>query len=338
MATNWRLMPCWLRASKMTPPRSENLRDIENFLDAMAGERGLSLATLGAYKADLIKLAASLSAPLSNATTDQLAAYLTQMAAREIAPGTIARQRSTMRSFYKFLQSEGRRDDNPARLLQAPRQHRPLPKIISADEVTRLLDALAADGTAKQSRMACQMHLLYATGMRVSELVSLPLRAVLSAQDLLIVRGKGDKERAIPLTPQAIAATQAWQGLRSQTLPKSEQAKHRAQPFLFPSRGATGHMTRQMFALELKKLAGMVGLRQDRISPHTLRHAFATHMLEGGADLRVVQQLLGHADISTTEIYTHVLEERMRALVEAAHPLAHLGLPDLTIDDADPSP
>lgn len=326
----------------MAPARGENLRDIETFLDAMAGERGLSLATLEAYKADLIKLGAAISKPLADATTDDLAGYLSQMAAKQIAPGTIARLRSTMRSFYKFLQSEGRREDNPARLLQAPKQHRPLPKIISAEEVGNLLEALVPDGTAKQRRMACQMQLLYATGMRVSELVSLPLSAALSAQDLLVVRGKGDKERAIPLTPQAIRATQAWRDIRPQTLPKNEQAKHRAQPFLFPSRGATGHMTRQMFALELKKLAAAAGLRPDRISPHTLRHAFATHLLEGGADLRVVQQLLGHADISTTEIYTHVLQERMRTLVEAAHPLAHLGLPELTadlpIDDEGESP
>ncbi|MGB0921171.1 MAG: tyrosine recombinase [Alphaproteobacteria bacterium] len=311
----------------------KNLRDIETFLDAMAGERGLSLATLKSYKTDLLKVAAALEQPLAHATTDDLAQYLASLGNHHIAPSTIARNRSTMRSFFKFLQSNSRRDDNPARLLESPSVKRPLPKILSSEDVGKLLDGLANPSTPKAHRLACQLHLLYATGMRVSELVSLPLYAVQTHQNLLVVRGKGDKERAIPLTPQAIDATAAWQHYRAQTLPPNQQAQQRAKAFLFPSRGAMGHMTRHMFAIELKKLAGFVGLDQSRVSPHTLRHAFATHLLEGGADLRVVQQLLGHADISTTEIYTHVLEERMRKLVEEAHPLSSVSLPELPIDD-----
>lgn len=307
---------------------------IQAFLDTMAGERGLALASLKSYQSDLLHLADWLSkrgVQLPDATTENLAAYLADLAAHAIAPSTIARRRSAMRGFYAFLQSEGVRGDNPARQLEPTKASRPLPKTMAFEDVERLLMALQPDGKAKDKRLACQMHLLYATGMRVSELVALPMAAVTGAQDLLIVRGKGDKDRAIPLTPDAMAAVESWLAVRPQTLPKTEAGQKRAAPFLFPSRGKEGHMTRQMFALALKDLALHAGLNPAKISPHTLRHAFATHLLENGADLRVVQQLLGHADISTTEIYTHVLQERMRTLVEQAHPLAHLELAD--IDD-----
>jgi len=224
-----------------------------------------------------------------------------------------------MRQFYKFLYSEGLRENNPTTVLDAPKKGRPLPKIMSEEEVTRLLETAqreaAEQGPDQPSklRMLALLELLYATGMRVSELVSLPAKVLDHEGRFLMIRGKGNKERLVPLSRAAIAALQSYRDVRK----PAEESK-----WLFPSSGKEGYLPRQVFARELKGLAARADLKSTTISPHVMRHAFASHLLQNGADLRVVQELLGHSDISTTQIYTHVLEERLRQTVETHHPLA----------------
>jgi integrase/recombinase XerD len=227
-----------------------------------------------------------------------------------------------LKQYCLFLQTEGLRADNPAHRLRAPKAAKPLPKGMSQDEVDRLLDQAASDMSVKGLRMMAMLEILYAGGLRVSELVSLRTAQTLRRDGCLMIRGKGGRERLIPLTQPALDALAAWTAVRTQTLPANAVAAARAKAFLFPSGGALGHLTRERFAQLLKDLARAAGLQPTRISPHVLRHAFATHLLQGGADLRAVQTLLGHADISTTQIYTHVLDARLKALVETAHPLS----------------
>ena len=310
-------------------PRSAKRHDnfVELFLDMLAAERGAGENTLTAYRHDLDDLTDHLPAGrgIANASSDDLRAYLGGLAARGFAAASVARRLSAMRQLYRFLYAEGLRKDNPATALEGPKRGQGLPKILSVSEVETLLTqahAAAADPGRKllerlrAARLACLLEVLYATGLRVSELVALPVSAAKRDQRLLLVRGKGDKERLVPLNEAAKKAMTTYLALLAEADPEQKSK------WLFPSFGESGHLTRQHFARDLKELAASAGVRPDRVSPHVLRHAFASHLLQNGADLRVVQTLLGHADISTTQIYTHVLEERLKSLVRDLHPLA----------------
>jgi integrase/recombinase XerD len=261
---------------------------------------------------------------IASARTADLRAYLEQLSRRGLKATTAARRLSAMRQLYRFLYAEGHRGDDPAAVLEGPKRERALPKILSVSEVDRLLraagqcDAAAPLATRlRAARLTCLLEILYATGLRVSELVALPIAAA-ARRDIrvIVVRGKGNKERLVPLNDAARRAIADYLAL----LASSGAAQSK---WLFPSFGDSGHLTRQHLARELKSLARAAGLRADQVSPHVLRHAFASHLLHNGADLRVVQTLLGHADISTTQIYTHVLQERLKSLVRDLHPLAH---------------
>ena len=301
-------------------------RHLELFLDMMAAERGASANTLAAYRRDLKGLAQFLEKKgesLSTASADNLRAYMVALNQRDMAASTAARHLSSQRRFFKFLQAEGLREDDPSVGLKRPRLQRPLPKLLSFEETERLIAAAhdLPQDSDKQAhdrlRTICLIEVLYATGLRVSELVGLPRRAAQGDRRMLMVRGKGGRERMVPLSEPAMRALAVWRAL----VPEAEA-------FLFPARGKSGHLTRQRFAQILQKLAIAAGLPPARISPHVLRHAFATHLVEHGADLRAVQHMLGHADISTTQIYTHILEERKKALLQDAHPLADGDLPN----------
>ena len=286
----------------------------------MIVERGASRNTVDAYRRDLADYAGFLAGrnvDLARADTGAVRAYLAKIDADGVKATTAARRLSTLRQFYGFLFAEGVREDDPTVIVDAPKTGRPLPKSLSEDDVDALLEAARTDQTAEGRRTVCLLELLYATGMRVSELVTLPIAAVTRDDPFLLIRGKGSKERIIPVGPAARAAIQDYLDVRDGFDPSGGES-----PFLFPSRGRDGHLTRQRFAQILKDIAAMAGLDPAKVSPHVLRHAFASHLLANGADLRVVQQLLGHADITTTQIYTHIQEERLRALVAAHHPLA----------------
>ncbi|HEY5210779.1 MAG TPA: site-specific tyrosine recombinase XerD [Stellaceae bacterium] len=304
-----------MRARK---PPGPTPRQLEQFLEMLAAERGAARLTIAAYRADLLE-AARLLAPLAldAAGSDDLRAYLARLAHAGLAPRSAARKLSALRQFYRFLVLERARADDPTAVLDAPRLGRPLPKILSQDDAAALLAAARVRTGAEGARLVCLLELLYGSGLRVSELVALPLAAVRGDQRFLIVRGKGDKERLVPLSQPARASLDAYLALRAAFLkPKAESR------FLFPSRGGTGHLTRERCAQLLKQLALEAGLDPKRLSPHVLRHAFASHLLEGGADLRSVQEMLGHADIATTQIYTHVMGDRLQRLVATHHPLA----------------
>lgn len=296
---------------------------IESFLEMMSAERGAAANTLAAYRRDLRDWDSALRPrSLRDASTGHLEGVLSVWADSGLGASTAARKLSSLKQYCLFLQTEGVRTDNPAHRLRAPKAAKPLPKGMSQDAVDQLLDHAATDDSPKGLRMQAMLEILYAGGLRVSELVGLSLAQVKRRDGCLLIRGKGGRERLVPLTPPALDAIHAWIAVREQTLPKSADAAARAKPCLFPSGAKSGHLTREAFAKALKDLARDAGLQPSRISPHVLRHAFATHLLEGGADLRAVQTLLGHADISTTQIYTHVLDARLKALVESAHPLA----------------
>jgi len=302
-------------------------RLIELFLDMLAAERGAGPNTLSAYGRDLADFSAYLAAmrrPVARAATDDVRGYLGQLSRRGFAASSVGRRLSAVRQFYRFLYAEGHRPDDPAAILEGPKRGRTVPKVLSIEEVDRLLAAarvageqadLAAPDRLRAARLTCLIEVLYATGLRVSELVTLPASAAEPQARMLIVRGKGGKERLVPLNEAAKQAMRDYLALLAAASPKPKSR------WLFPSFGESGHLTRQHFARELKSLAAAAGLRPDRVSPHVLRHAFASHLLHNGADLRVVQTLLGHADISTTQIYTHVLEERLKSLVRDLHPL-----------------
>ncbi len=292
---------------------------VDLFEEMLRAERGAADNTVAAYRRDLAHLAAFLSgegAILDSAGTADLHAYLAALDRAGMAPRTAARRLSAMRQFYRFLYAEGRRQDDPTATLDSPKRGRPLPKLLSEDRVDDLLRAAGARPGADGVRLAALMQLLYATGMRVSELVGLPLAAAVRDPRLILVRGKGGKERLVPLNEAAREAVQAWVEVRA------GNPRLAASPFLFPSRSGAGHLTRHRFGQLVKELAAAAEIDPAKVSPHVLRHAFATHLLNRGADLRSVQQMLGHADISTTQIYTHVLDERLRQLVERHHPLA----------------
>jgi integrase/recombinase XerD len=300
--------------------------DLENFLEMLAAERGAAENTLAGYRRDLEDFSGFLGRKsLASAQSEDISAYLGDLNRRGFAETSQARRLSALKQFYKFLYAEGMREDDPTRTLSAPKKRASLPKVLSMDDVDRLIETARVETEKPQKSAAARLRaqriytlieVLYATGLRVSELVALPITAALRDARLIEIKGKGGKERLVPLSRAAQAAMKDYVGLRA------AEGAYDKSPWLFPSHGDSGHLTRQHFARELKDLAVAAGLDAGKISPHVLRHAFASHLLQNGADLRVVQQLLGHADISTTQIYTHVLDERLRELVESAHPLA----------------
>jgi integrase/recombinase XerD len=293
---------------------------IDAFLEMMAVERAAARNTLTAYGRDLEDASGFLAArgrDLAGASAEDVEAYFAELGARGLSPATAARRRAAVRQFYRFVLGEGWRADDPSRRVDAPKKGRPLPKVLSRDEVDALIAAAGARDGAQGLRLRCMVELIYASGLRVSELVGLPLAAVARDPAYLIVRGKGGKERLAPLNGAARAAIKAYLEARPGFLAKGVKTS----PWLFPSRGAGGRLTARRFAQLLDEAARDAGVDPARVSPHVLRHAFATHLLEGGADLRVVQTLLGHADISTTQIYTHVAEDRLREVVASKHPL-----------------
>ncbi|MDB5440628.1 MAG: tyrosine recombinase [Caulobacteraceae bacterium] len=294
---------------------------VEVFLEMMAAERAASAHTLRAYAADLADLTAFLkrrSDSLGGASAETLEAYFAGLGASGLAASTAARRRASVRQLYRFVLAEGWRTDDPSRRIAAPKQGRPLPKILSREEVAALISAAGARDNAQGLRLACLIELIYASGLRVSEALALPLAALARDPAYLIVRGKGGKERLAPLNDHARAAVTAYLPARASFLSKALKSS----PHLFPSRGATGRLTPRRLAQLLDEAAIAAGIDHERVSPHVLRHAFATHLLEGGADLRIVQTLLGHADIATTQIYTHLTSDRLAAVVNDKHPLA----------------
>lgn len=304
-----------------TEPGLSSDYQIESFLEMLSVERGAARNTLEAYARDLGNYAGFLKKRRQSAlhaSAADIRAYLSALSDLGLAASTAARRLSAIKQFHKFLYAEGLSDTNPAAVIETPRRAKALPKVLSEADVSALLERAQAETESakglrarKALRMLCLLELLYATGMRVSELVSLTRQTVQSDDRVLTIRGKGGRERLVPLSGAARRALDAY-------LPELEGKS----PWLFPSRGKQGHLTRQMFAIELKELAARAGIGADRISPHILRHAFASHLLANGADLRAVQQMLGHADISTTQIYTHVLSERLKKVVNQHHPLA----------------
>lgn len=298
---------------------------VESFLEMLSAERGAAANTLLSYERDLEDLASFLSGrkvSIGNASRDDLVAYLADLSHRGFQPTSQARRLSAMRQFYKFLYSENLRGDDPTAILDAPKKARPLPKVLTVEDVGGMLtlaeeeSRLEGPDQPQRIRRLALLELLYATGMRVSELVSLPAKVLSQEGRFLVVKGKGNKERLVPLSRTAIEALARYGAIRS------ENPVHAASSFLFPAASKEGHLPRQVFARELKDLAIRAGLSAAAVSPHVLRHAFASHLLGNGADLRVVQELLGHSDISTTQIYTHVLDERLQQLVQTHHPLA----------------
>ncbi len=293
---------------------------IRAFIEMMAAERGASSNTMQAYTRDLEDCALFLTGrqkSFENAGITDLRAYLAHLTALGFAPRTQARRLSALREFYKYLYTENRRKDNPTDCLDSPRLGRPLPKYLSEDEILRLFDALGKLRPVQAARMRALLEILYASGVRVSELVSLPFSATATKEYYLTVRGKGSKDRMVPLTDAAKDAMRDWIPVREKILRGGRHSR-----WLFPSPGKQGHLTRTGFFMDLKSLALLAGIDPARVSPHVIRHSFASHMVAHDADLRSVQQMLGHADISTTQIYTHILDDRLKKTVEKSHPLA----------------
>ncbi len=296
---------------------------LERFLEMLAVERGAARHTLDAYRRDLADFAAFLEAAglrPEEAGEEELRRYLAHLAARGLAGATIARRLSALRHFYRFLFLEGVRRDDPASRIDRPRSTRALPRYLSEEEVARLIEVATRSGGPGGIRLVALIELLYGTGLRVSELVGLPLAALADDLSHLRVRGKGGKERLVPLGSRAREALRAWLAVRGTDAPGRGR-----RAWLFPSRSRQGHLTRQRALQLLKTLAGAAGIDPRRVSPHVLRHAFASHLVARGADLRTVQTLLGHADIATTEIYTHLQPGRLAQVVTRHHPLAKEG-------------
>ncbi len=299
---------------------------VETFLDMMSAERGASINTLAAYRRDLLDFQGFLARRGTDAkrsTRDHLKHYLASLSTSGAAGSSQARRLSALRQFFGFLYSEGIRPDDPTNAVDAPKRGRTLPKVLSREDLDRLTEAAQkrAEKSEEGARLLCVVEMLYASGLRVSELATLPLAAVRNREGVLLVKGKGGKERLAPLNPRARQAIADYLPVRETFLPKGERLD-RAEKFLFPSRSSECHLTRRRLHQMLKALALDAGLDPGKLSPHVLRHAFATHLVEGGADLRSVQTMLGHADIATTQIYTHVAKDRLAATVAAAHPLA----------------
>lgn len=307
----------------MAPARAAPAH-LDAFLEMLSAERNASPHTLRAYRRDLEGFTAFLAKrgrEPAHGGADDVRAYLARLAERGMSARSTARHLSSLRQFHRFLVTEGLREDDPLAAIDGPRLGRPLPKVLSEDEVRGLITAAAELPELERIRLVAILETLYAAGLRVSELAALPLAALARDGRVLTVRGKGDKERIVPLSAPARAAIEAWRAVRQRTLPEG-----RTSPFMFPSRAASGHITPSRIAQLLKALAPRAGINPRRLSPHVLRHAFASHLVDRGADLRSVQQMLGHADIATTQIYTHVASDRLQRLVREGHPLAKAAL------------
>ena len=294
---------------------------VEAFLEMMAVERAAARNTLTAYEKDLDDARGFLAArgrDLADAAAEDIEAYFLHLGAKGLSAATAARRRASVRGLYRFALGEGWRTDDPSRRVDAPKQGRPLPKVLSREDIDRLIAAASARDGASGLRLACLIELIYASGLRVSEVLALPLAAIVRDPAYLIVKGKGGKERLAPLNEAARVAIRAYLPARPAFFAKGLKES----PWLFPSRGAGGRLTARRFAQLLDEAAMGAGIDPAKVSPHVLRHAFATHLLEGGADLRALQTLLGHADIATTQIYTHVAGDRLKAVVDQKHPLS----------------
>jgi integrase/recombinase XerD len=292
---------------------------IETFLDMMAAERGAGANTLAAYRRDLIDFSGH--ADLRAASRQDVRSFLTSLSASGLAASTQARKLSALRQFFGFLYGEAIRSDDPTQAIEAPRASRPLPKILSGNDLDKMLATAAQDTSPEGLRLTLIVEMLYGGGLRVSELAGMKLAAVQTKENFIRVTGKGNKERLSPLNDSARAALETYLAVRDQFLPKHDKANR----YLFVSRGAEGFLTRRRFHQLLKGLALKAGLDPAKVSPHVLRHAFATHLVEGGADLRSVQTLLGHADIATTQIYTHVARDHLSRVMQSSHPLSKGG-------------
>ncbi|PCJ00323.1 MAG: tyrosine recombinase [Alphaproteobacteria bacterium] len=309
---------------------------VDSFLDMITTERGAALNTRQAYWRDLADVSLFLKnvdSDIDKATTDQLKAYIKDLSEKtnikgdrkdKVAVRTIARRLSALRQFYRYLISENHRDDDPTSTIESPKQGRTLPKTLSEAEVDNLIKTAGIKGTVESIRLVCLLEMIYATGLRVSELVGLPLSALGENKEFLIVTGKAGRERMVPLSTPAKEALNKYMDVRKKHVGVSETEQQNK--WLFPSKTSdSGHLTRQRFAQLLKDLAKEAKIDNGRVSPHVLRHAFATHLLNNGADLRSVQKMLGHADIATTQIYTHILSENVKKTVEDKHPLSKTG-------------
>ncbi|MCB1531460.1 MAG: site-specific tyrosine recombinase XerD [Alphaproteobacteria bacterium] len=325
------------RPGRPAMPKPDLHPTVDGFLDMLTAERGAAKNTRDAYWRDLadvsLYLRKTFSVEIIDATTDQLKSYLKNLAEKthtkgtntgKIAVRTVARRLSALRQFYRFLVSEEKRQDDPTTTIDSPKQTRTLPKTLSEEEVNRLIETAGQAGTPESVRLVCLLEMLYATGLRVSELVGLPMSAIGDNNQFLMVAGKAGRERMVPLSDPAQKAIQGYLNIRKRFIGADDDG--RQAQWLFPSRtSVVGHLTRQRFAQLLKDLAREAEVDEDRVSPHVLRHAFATHLLSNGADLRSVQKMLGHADIATTQIYTHMLDEKKKKTVEEKHPLSKTG-------------
>lgn len=302
----------------MTKGEGNDADEVGAFLSSLAAERGAAKNTLDAYRRDLSDYELTLNRydlTPGKALRSDVESYMAGLAAQGLAPTTRARRLSAVKQLHAFMYAEGWRDSDPAAPVRGPSRPRRLPKTLSTDDVTRLIDVAHQGKGLAGARQACLVEVLYATGLRVTELVSLPVAQMRRNPQMIRVRGKGEKERLAPLSDRARHAINAY-------LPLRDETKDKGSAFMFPSRGKLGHLTRERFYQIIRELAVQAGLDPTGISPHAIRHAFATHMLANGADLRIIQTLLGHADITTTEIYTHVLDDNLRDLVLESHPLA----------------
>lgn len=313
--------------AKRKSPSDPLSRHAESFLEMMAAERGAAANTIEAYGRDLSDFSAfakTKSRAIEKADSQLIKQYLSHLSSMGLAARTQGRRLSSLRQFFRFLYAEQLRSDDPTASIDGPRQNKSLPKYLGEAEVELLIEAAHRHSGADGLRLAALVEMLYATGLRVTELVGLPLRARSRDGRILTVTGKGGKERLVPLSEPAMDAMDAYLKVRDRFLPRNSAGPAKASRAVFPSRGKSGHLTRARFGQLLKELAVEAGIEPHRVSPHVLRHSFASHLLAHGADLRTLQQMLGHSDIATTQIYTHVLDERLKQLVASAHPLADL--------------
>ena len=306
---------------------TSDIQVISSFLQALAAESGAAQNTLSAYARDLKDVSlwcGKNNLSLSILSRFNIENYLVSLKFDGLADSTRARRLSALKQFYEFCVEEDLRKDNPARQIKGGGKSKKLPTAISVSDIDRLLDAAtkAAKSKADRTRDICLIQLLYATGMRVSELMSLPVSAVRGNPKMILILGKGSKERLVPLTLFAKKSVKDWLTVRDQKEKIKKKLGHFDSPYLFPSFSKYGHLTRHWFYQKIKFWAAYAGLEPSKISPHTIRHAFATHLLANGADLSIIQKLLGHEDVATTEIYTHILQNRLKHVVENYHPLA----------------
>ncbi|MFA7275194.1 MAG: site-specific tyrosine recombinase XerD [Pseudobdellovibrionaceae bacterium] len=321
------------RPGRPAMPKPNLSKWVDSFLDMLTTERGAALNTRHAYWRDLadvsLYLRAARSKEIEAATAEDLKSYLQDLGnkihvkgqnSNQIAVRTVARRLSALRQFYRYLVSENIRSEDPTSAIESPKQTRTLPKTLSESEVDTLITVAGGQGGGESVRLVCLLELLYATGLRVSELVGLPMSAIAEGNQFIMVEGKGGRERMVPLSDSSQKALVDYTNIRNQFMATDDAA--RQSKWLFPSRTSdSGHLTRQRFAQLLKDLARAAKIEEDRVSPHILRHAFATHLLSNGADLRAVQKMLGHADIATTQIYTHIIGKKLKKTVEENHPL-----------------